>query len=73
MKCKEKLHNLILKKDQKKPCGRHFSLPGHSLTDIFMIGIEEVFPKEDTLLRKWREHFWIKNYNSVHLGENTRS
>ena len=65
--------NDATKKDQNKPCGRHFSLPGHSPTNILMIGIEEVFPKDDTLLRKSREHFWIKNYNSVHLGENTRS
>ena len=60
------------KKDANKPCGSHFSLPGHSICNMSIIGIEQVFPKEDTLLRKRREHFWIKTYNSVIAGANTR-
>ena len=61
------------KKDENKPCGKHFSLPGHSTSNLCIIGIEEVFPKNDILLRKNREHVWIKNYNSVILGANTRA
>ena len=37
-------------KDTSKPCGRHFSLPGHSEANINVIGIEQVLPKNDTLL-----------------------
>ena len=65
--------NDATKKDENKPCGKHFSLAGHSTSDICMIGIEQVFPKDDTLLRKRREHFWIKTYNSVNSGANIRS
>ena len=65
--------NDATKNDQNKPCGKHFSLAGHSISDMCMIGIEQVFPKKDTLLRKRMEQFWIKTYNSVNSGANTRS
>ena len=48
-------------KDKTKPCGLHCSLPGHSENNLSFIGIENVFPKSDTLLRRRRERFWIKN------------
>ena len=65
--------NDAMKKDENKPCGRHFHQPGHSTSDISIIGIETVFPKDDTLLRKRREQLWIKTYDSANSGANTRS
>ena len=61
------------KKDQTKPCGKHFSLPGHSELNMSAIGIEQVLPKEDTLLRNTRETYWINLYQSVDFGANIRS
>ena len=67
-------HNRDAKiKDVKKPCGIHFSKPGHSETDMSVIAIEQVLPKEDNLLRKRRETFWINKYQSVDYGANIRS
>ena len=60
-------------KDKNKPCGRHFALPGHSKNNMSIIGIEKVFPENDPILRKTREQIWIKEYNSVNTGGNTRS
>ena len=60
-------------KDETKPCGKHFSLPGHSELNMLAIGIERVLPKDDALLRKNREHYWINLYQSVNYGANTRS
>ena len=62
-----------INKDQTKPCGLHFSLPGHTETNMFIIAIEKVLPKEDTLLRKTRERHWINLYRSVEYGANSRS
>ena len=59
-------------KNKAKPCGLHFSLPGHTENNMSIIGIESVFPKNCTLLRRRRERFWIKTYNSVHSGANTK-
>ena len=59
-------------KNKAKPCGLHFSLPGHTENNMSIIGIESVFPKNCTLLRRRRERFWIKTYNSVHTGANTK-
>ena len=60
-------------KDITKPSGKHFSLPGHSETDMCIIGIEQVLPKEDALLRKTRESYWINLYQSIDFGGNSRS
>ena len=60
-------------KDRTKPCGKHFSLPGHSEVNMSAIGIENVLPKEDNLLRKKRENHWINLYQSVIFGANSRS
>ena len=60
-------------KDVNKPCGEHFSRPGHSEADMIVIAIEEVLPKQDILLRKRRESFWINKYQSVEHGANLRS
>ena len=43
-----------------KPCGKHFNMKGHSYTrDMTIVGIEQVFPKNDDMLRKTRESMWI--------------
>ena len=61
------------RKDENKPCGKHFVLPGHSETNMYAIGIEQVLPKDDTLLRKNRESYWINLYQSICFGANLRS
>ena len=61
------------RKDQNKPCGKHFSLPGHSILNMCAIGIEEVIPKDDAIYRRIRETLWINVYQSVEFGGNTRS
>ena len=60
-------------KDLTKPCGNHFSRPGHSDSDMIVIAIEQVLPKQDSLLRKTRETLWINNYQSIEHGANLRS
>ena len=66
-------HRDATHKDETKPCGKHFSLPGHSELNVFVIAIEQTLPKDDTLLRKRRENHWINLYQSVDFGENLRS
>ena len=60
-------------KDVSKPCGKHFSQRGHSEIHMSVLAIEQVLPKDDTLLRKRREMYWINLYQSVISGGNTRS
>ena len=60
-------------KDETKPCGKHFSLPGHSEINMLAIAIEQVLPKDDILLRKRRENHWINLYQAVDYGANSRS
>ena len=60
-------------KDETKPCGKHFGLPGHSEANMSAIAIEQVLPKDHPLLRKRREIFWINSYQSVDFGANSRS
>ena len=62
-----------IKKDGVKPCGKHFNLPGHSEANLSAIAIEQVLPKNDTLLRRRRENHWINIYQSVNVGANSRS
>ena len=66
-------HRDACNKDESKPCGKHFNLPGHSETNMLAIAIEQVMPKNDTLLRKRRENHWINLYQSVDFGANLRS
>ena len=61
------------KKDETKPCGKHSSLPGHSVTNMCTIAIESVLPKDDILLRKIKENYWINLYHAVEYGANLRS
>ena len=46
-------------KDKCKPCGKHFSLPGHSTSNMSIIAIEKVFPENDPILRKRRVNVYL--------------
>ena len=54
------------------PVGVHFRQPGHSIHDLEMIPIEKV-RKEDTLLRKTRESYYIERLDTVNKGLNKKS
>ena len=58
-------------KNPTKPCGIHFSKPGHSLKDIQAIAFEQVFRK-DPIFRKERESWWISKYQAIEHGANSR-
>ena len=62
---------------KNKPCGEHFSRPGHSkkdpAVDMIVLAIEKVVPSNDTMLRQCRETLWINQYQSVDYGANLRS
>ena len=60
------------RRDDQSPVGRHFSLPGHDARDIQIFAIEEVIPKNDDMLRKRRESYWIRKYDAVNQGANSR-
>ena len=62
----------ISQKIMTHPVGRHFNQKGHSIADLVCVAIEEVLPKDDALLIKRRESYWIKSYNSVISGANSR-
>ena len=61
-----------IKQDKTKPCGLHFSKPGHSLDDIQAFAFEEVFRKDQPIFRKERESFWINQYQAIEHGANIR-
>ena len=55
--------------------GNHFNLPGHSIADLVVEGIEKVIskdPKRIEELRKIRESYWINKYDAVRYGANVR-
>jgi hypothetical protein len=58
--------------DPKKPCGIHFSKPGHSVQDIQAIAFEKVFRKDQPIFRKERESYWINKYQAIEHGANSR-
>ena len=58
--------------DNSQPLGRHFSQPGHDWRDMIPFAIEEVIPKNDPMLRKQREKVWLRNYDALNQGANTR-
>ena len=37
-------------KDETKPCGKHFSLPGHSEKKMIAFAYKQVLPKHDTAI-----------------------
>ena len=49
----------------------HFNLPGHSVADMRIMGIERVMSSNPNV-RKIREKIWIYRYDSVTYGGNTR-
>ena len=49
----------------------HFNLPGHSVADMRIMGIERVMSSNPNM-RKIREKIWIYRYDSVTYGGNTR-
>ena len=52
--------------DTSKPVGRHFRLPGHEpYSDLAMLPIEK--SGKDPFLRKARESYYIKKFQSVIL------
>ena len=54
------------------PVGVHFRQPGHSIHDLEMIPIEKV-RKEDSLLSKTRESYYIERFDTVNKGLNKKS
>ena len=63
----------VTQKKLDQPTGRHFNLPGHNVTDLFIIPIEHVLPEGDAFIRKTREKMWIARYDAVSKGQNTQS
>ena len=59
----------IRTKNQSQATGHHFNLPGHSLHDMEVMGLEIVNSK-DTLYRKERESYLIRKFNTFHKGIN---
>ena len=57
----------IKSNNRKQATGFHFNLPGHSLHDMKVSGIEQ--PK-DTEYRKERESYIIRKFNSYYSGMN---
>ena len=66
-------HRDVIQKDTSKPAGNHFNTKGHSEANMCIIVLEGVLPKNDTLLRKRRENYWINLYQYVEFGANFRS
>ena len=60
----------ITQKKLDHPVGPHFNQAGHwhEVTYLILMVIERVLPKNDTALRKRREHFWINNYRATSIG-----
>ena len=52
-----------------KPTGAHFTSPGHSLSDMKIIILEQV-KIQDTLYRKEREKYFIHKLNTYYQGMN---
>ena len=54
---------------QTEPAGEHFSLPGHSVSDIEGIVIEKV-RNSDPFVLKSCEHYYIRKFDSYRNGLN---
>jgi hypothetical protein len=59
----------IRTKKHNQATGYHFNLPGHSLTDMKVIGLEKVRSK-DQMYRKERESYLIRKFNTFYKGMN---
>ena len=55
--------------DEKTATGEHFNLPGHSLSDLSIVILEQV-KKKDDLYRKEREKYFIREFNTFYKGLN---
>ena len=55
-----------------EPAGEHFSLPGHTVSDMEGIVLEQVFNKDPHVL-KVREHFYIQQFDTYRNGLNRES
>ena len=60
----------ITQKKTDQVCGEHFNLPGHSVAEMAVIGIERVLPRGEPKIRKIRESYWINQYESCTFGNN---
>ena len=60
----------VTQKKFKEVCGEHFNLPGHSIADMVVVGIERVLPRGDKLIRTIKEAYWINQYESCTFGAN---
>ena len=54
----------VTQKKFKEVCEEHFNLPGHSIADMVVVGIERVLPRGDKLIRTIKEAYWINQYES---------
>ena len=63
----------VRNKKENQVAGHHFNLPGHSIADLEVVGIERVLPRKNDLIRKSRESYWINEYESTVFGFNRRN
>ena len=59
----------VKRKELDEPAGEHFNLPGHSVSDLEGIVIEQVKDKDPFVL-KAREHHYIKKFDTFRNGLN---
>ena len=55
-----------------EPSGEHFNSPGHSISDIEGVVLEEV-KNRDPFVLKAREHFYIQKFDTYRNGLNRES
>ena len=55
------------------PAGEHFSKKNHTTMDMSFLPLERVLPQGDDILRKTRETVWIRNYDAITFGKNSRA
>ena len=52
------------------PTGSHFNLPGHSVADLCITGIEKVYGNERVRLKTlWHVAFWTSEQLSLHINK----
>ena len=61
----------IRTKKLNQATGAHFNLPGHSVTDMSVMAIEQIFNR-GTPFKKEMEKEYISNFNTFHNGLNKR-
>ena len=58
--------------DTTKTTGAHFTLPGHSLSNMKVTILEQV-KKDDDLYRKQREQYFIQKFDTMNRGLNKKN